>query len=142
MILRSAVVLLLAAVPRPQQEPCRNPAVSSCTPALVAQVRRLGAVFDSLAALPTPRDASATDRPEAVRFGGWLRDASGRIAAHAALAHKSAAIFKGSAARIDYQAATAALRNRLLAEADKFTFTSGGLTARHEMAMNAIRNLK
>jgi hypothetical protein len=121
---------------------CRNPAITACTPQLVTMVQRLSVTLDSLAGLQTPPDASAADRPTAVRFGTWLRDAAGRVSAQAAVARKSGSAPKPGAARANYFLDTVTLRNKLLAEADRFSFTSNGLKVRHDIAMNAIRNLK
>jgi hypothetical protein len=122
--------------------PCSNAAITACTPALVATVKRVSAVLDSLSALSTPPDAPAADRPLAVRFGTWLRDSSTLLAAQAALARKARGAPKPGAARRDYLAETLALRDRLLAEAARFTFASKALEARHQAAMASIRTVQ
>lgn len=135
---------LLAARPDPAQGGCPNLTLAGCTPALVAMVNRTSATLDSLATLPTPPDASAGDRPVAVRFGAWLRQAAGRLARLGAEARKKkAAPLPGSGkALTSFGQETLALQTRLLDEGRRYVMTTARLKARHEAAMNSIRNMR
>ncbi len=126
------------------QSGCANRALSGCTPQLVATVSRVRAVLDSLGALPTPPDAPAADRPVAVKFSSWLRQSAERLAALAARANKKARPPAAGArtAPVGYPALAQALQLTLLAEAAKYSMVSNTLKTRHDIAMNAIRNMK
>jgi hypothetical protein len=139
----AALLSLAPALVREGQAPgpCGNTAITACTPELVAMVKRASAVLDSLSVLSTPPDAPAADRPVAVRFGTWLRDSSALLAAQAALARKGRGPSRPGAPPRNYAVETANHRNRLLAEAARFTFASKALEARHQAALSAIRAL-
>ena len=121
-----------------------NQTLAGCTTELVAGLVRVSAVLDSLGRLPTPPRAPAADRPVAVKFTAWLRHAAARMGALAAKARKTArAPLPGSGKSLTpFGQQTLALQQQLLQESTQFTLTSPELKTRHDMALNAIRNLK
>jgi len=125
-------------------QPCANQTLAGCTTELVAGLLRVSAVLDSLGRLPTPPRAPAADRPVAVKFTAWLRHAAARMGALAAKARKTArAPLPGSGKSLTpFGQQTLALQQQLLRESAQFTLTSPELKTRHDMALNAIRNLK
>jgi hypothetical protein len=137
-------VLAVWAAPVGAQSGCANRTLSGCTPQLVATVSRVRALLDSLGGLPTPPDAPAADRPVAVKFSSWLRQSAERVAALAALANKSARppAAGARAAPVPYSQRAQTLQQKLLAEAVKYSMISNTLKTRHDIAMNAIRNMK
>ncbi|PYP41503.1 MAG: hypothetical protein DMD43_06395 [Gemmatimonadetes bacterium] len=80
----------------------------------------------------------------AVKFTAWLRHAAARMGALAAKARKTArAPLPGSGKSLTpFGQQTLALQQQLLQESAQFTLTSPELKTRHDMALNAIRNLK
>ena len=138
------IITALAAAPGRAQGGCPNHALAGCTPELVAMVNRTSATLDSLATLPTPPDASAADRPIAVRFGAWLRQAAGRLARLVAEARKKkTAPLPGSGkALTPFGQETLALQARLLNEGQQYAMATTRLKARHEAAMSSIRNMR
>jgi len=140
-------LLILSAVtasPGQSQSACPNRTLAGCTLELVAMVNRTSTTLDSLATLPTPSDASAADRPVAVRFGTWLRQAAGRLARLGAEARKKkSAPLPGSGKSLTpFGQATLALQARLLSEGQQYAMTTARLKLRHEAAMNSIRNMR
>ena len=137
-------LLAIWAAPAGAQGSCANRTLSGCTPQLVATVSRVRGVLDSLGALPTPPDAPAADRPVAVKFSSWLRKSAERVAALAALANKSARPPAAGARTVPvgYPAQAQALQLKLMTEATKYSMVSNTLKTRHDIAMNAIRNMK
>jgi hypothetical protein len=141
----SLLILTLVAPPRgAAQADCPNHSLAGCTPALVAMVNRASATLDSLARLPTPSNASAADRPIAVRFGAWLRQAAARLARLGALARKQkAAPLPGSGkALTPFGQQTLALQARLLTEGQQYAMATAQLKVRHDAAMASIRNIR
>jgi hypothetical protein len=138
------IIAALAAPPVPAQSGCPNHALAGCTPELVAMVNRASATLDSLAALPTPSDASAVDRPIAVRFGAWLRQASARLARLGAEARKKrTAPLPGSGKSLTlFGQEMLALQTQLLKQGQQYEMATAKLKARHETAMNSIRNMR
>jgi hypothetical protein len=138
------ILAALSARPLPAQSGCPNHALTGCTPELVAMVNRASATLDSLAALSTPREASASDRPIAVRFGTWLRQAAGKLARLGAEARKKkSAPLPGSGKSLTpFGQETLALQAQLLKEGQQYEMKTAILKGRHEAAMNSIRNMR
>ena len=138
------IIAALAAPPVPAQGGCPNHALAGCTPELVALVNRASATLDSLARLSTPREASAGDRPIAVRFGAWLRQSSATLARLGAEARKKRmAPLPGSGKSLTpFGQETLALQAQLLREGQQYEMKTAILRSRHEAAMNSIRNLR
>jgi hypothetical protein len=147
---RAAVLVLGVLVPvavpgaARARQPCANQTLAGCTSELVAAMLRVSAVLDSLGRLPTPARAPAVDRPVEVKFTTWLRKAAARMGALAAKARKPAgAPLAGSGKPLTpFGQQTLALQQQLLKESAQFTLTSPELKVRHDVALNAIRNLK
>jgi hypothetical protein len=150
MNVRAAVLILGVVVPvavpgaARARQPCANQTLAGCTSELVAAMLRVSMVLDSLGRLPTPARAPAVDRPVEVKFTAWLRHAAARMGALAAKARKPAsAPLAGSGKSLTpFGQQTLALQQQLLKESAQFTLTSPELKVRHDVALNAIRNLK
>jgi hypothetical protein len=138
------VIAALTVPPLPAQGGCPNHALAGCTPELVARMNRASATLDSLAALSTPREASAADRPIAVRFGTWLRQAAGKLARLGAEARKKRmAPLPGSGKSLTpFGQKTLVLQAQLLKEGQQYEMVTAKLKARHQAAMNSIRNMR
>jgi hypothetical protein len=138
------VIAALIVPPLPAQGGCPNHALAGCTPELVARMNRASATLESLAALSTPGEASAADRPIAVRFGTWLRQAAGKLARLGAEARKKRmAPLPGSGKSLTpFGQKTLVLQAQLLKEGQQYEMKTAILKRRHEAAMNSIRNMR